>query len=61
MLVTLETWRVFQEDGVNFCSWSERPLCEHKARVKVKNLLPSRRRKNSKFQAEGAYAHHHNQ
>jgi hypothetical protein len=26
-----------------FFSWSERPLCKHKARVKEENLLPSQR------------------
>jgi len=37
-LQKLEFW---QGSGTNFYVCSERPLCEHKARVKTKNLLPS--------------------
>jgi hypothetical protein len=33
----------WQEGGPNFCVWSERPLPNGKARVKTKNLVPSRR------------------
>jgi len=34
-----------------FFSWSERPLCKHKAQVKEKNWLQSRRSKKPTFES----------
>src|SRR5690349_5990415 len=45
----------WQGGGANFCVWSERPLCMHKARVKTENLLPSRRGQKPTFESLCVY------
>jgi len=46
---------ILQEGCDHFFSWSERPLCEHKARVKEKNGLQSRRSKKPIFESRSVY------